>query len=168
MQLSKLIRKRCLRISASRVPTGFIPIKEITKAVVFVDGCMDDCESVLKDIDAFFSVKGIKYKAFALNLAGNGYSGELAQKLYPHDLNWFGRIKTSRKTPKIKYDEDLFISLLESPECFAALQAAVSSNARFKLGRFRDSTFDVVISGGEGAQQSAFKTISNLLTKVSR
>lgn len=133
-----------------------------------MDGSLDDCESVLEDMRFFFSAKGVEVKAFALSLSDSSYAGNLAEIISSNNLNWYGRIKTNRKTPKIKHGEDLFISLLENPECFAALQAAVSSKARFKLGRFRDPVFDMVISGGNGSQKAAFKTISEILCKVCR
>ena len=88
----------------------------------------------------------------------------------PQDLNWYGRMRRPGRNAGPDEAEDLFISLA-APDSFASAFAAVSSPARFKVGRVQlpGGTYDLVIKDRRDVCESAiivFKTMTQLLNQI--
>ena len=153
--LKRLVRARALRRHASTTPTGIVPLDRIREAVVFIDASTQAVAVLSDDVRAFFAERGIALRILSPQ---------------PQELNWYGRIRPPRKGTPPPPAEDLFVSLC-APDNFASTFAAVSSPARFKVGRAQlpGNVYDIVVKDREGVCESAitvFKTMTQLLNQI--
>ena len=149
-------RRRVLRRDRSTVPTGLLPLPQVGSAAVFVDAAEEDAASVCGQVQAAFDRLGIPVLILC------------PQK---GDLNLLGYPRKRVRSASAPRQEELFISLSGSPECFAAAYEACCSPARFKVGRcpLPDGVYDLVVTppGDAGAGQAeAFSAIMEYLDKI--
>ena len=152
--LAAFCRRRRLRRDRSMAPTGLLPLSRIGSATVFVDSLgEEDTAPVCALVRDYFERLGIPVGILC------------PQK---GELNLLGIIRKRLREPR---QEDLFISLADSPECFAAQYEAACSPAHFKVGRcpLPDGVFDLVVGtpeGGDASQAAAFSAIMEYLDKI--
>ena len=155
--LRAFFRSRLLRRDRSTVPTGLLPLSRTGSAAVFVDGTgEEDTTEVCALIWDSFNRLGIPVCILCPR---------------PGDLNWLGIQRKRVRAAQAPRQEDLFISLAASPECFAAQYEACCSKARFKVGRcaLPGGEYDLVVAppeGGEATQAKAFVAIMDYLEKI--
>lgn len=157
LNLFKLIaRRKALRECASKVPTGIVPLSGIKTVTVYLERKYPDWSVTEGKVFAFFEKKGIKVTTVVLD---------------SQDVDWLGRSRHSCSGTSFEGKEDLLISLLPV-NSFALKYCAVSSQARFKIGREQigSNVFDLVVRAGPGngaddSQTPAFNYITELLTK---
>ena len=147
-------RRRRLRRDRSTAPTGLLPLSRIGSAAVFVDGTgEEDTTEVCALINEYFGRLGIPVTVLCPR---------------KDDLNLLGAIRKRLREPR---QEELFISLAASPECFAAQYEAACSPAHFKVGccPLPDGVFDLVVGtpeGGNAGQAAAFTATMEYLDKI--
>lgn len=154
----KLIARRItLRKCASKVPTGLVPLSEIKTVTVYIERNSLDWSVTECKVHRFFEGKGIQVETVMMN---------------SHDVDWLGRSRRSQSRKSIEGHEDLLISLLPV-NSFALKYCAVSSHAKFKIGReqIRKNVFDLVVSDrtgddDEGSQIAVFDYITELFSKL--
>lgn len=154
----KLIaRRKALRECASKVPTGLVPLSGIKTATVYIERNSYDWSATERKVRKFFENKNIQVETVILNSL---------------DVDWLGRSRRSETKKTIEGHEDLLISLLPV-NTFALKYCAVSSNAKFKIGReqIRKNVFDLVVSdrtsdNEDGSQIAVFDYITELFTKL--
>lgn len=139
----------------------------MSTATIFIDGTMQGTVELIEKIHSFFSGMGIRASVYALLFdSSKPYSNHAIDAVFisHRDINWYGRIKTS----KAPTDGDLFISLL-SENLFAIECAVKCSGAALKIGCCQEisKAFDIFISGFGGLPQNeTFTEISKLLQKI--
>ena len=136
----KLIRYLCLRSHRSTVPTGLVPLSEMSDAVIFMDKPDDLSEPQKVTIQIFFKGYGVKLRF-----------------IYADDED-------------VRSVSDLFLSL-SSEGGINERYAAVSSGARFKIGRrqIKGDVFDLVVTdnGPEPAPVlDAYKVIERFMVTI--
>lgn len=151
--LTRFIRFCMTARYVGKTKTSIIPLSSVKSVTVFLDTSDPDAAALSTDIMKFFTSHKIKANIL-LNRRRN------------HTL--FGRLRRKfRKNRK----EDLFISLMPAPGCFASNYEMTRSAARFKVGRYqiRGNVVDLVVNNSEGASNSqadVFRTIADLLIKI--
>lgn len=153
--LKRLVRRHALRKHASKVPTGILPLDRIRRAVVYIDASTQAVGVLSDQVREFFAGRGIELRILSPQ---------------PKDLNWYGRMRRPGRNAGPDEAEDLFISLA-APDSFSSAFAAVSSPARFKVGRVQlpGGTYDLVIKDRRDVCESAiivFKTMTQLLNQI--
>ncbi|MBR1869164.1 MAG: hypothetical protein IJ799_03760 [Bacteroidales bacterium] len=168
--LKRALRQRALRRHASSVPTGIMPLGKIRKVAVFMDaGGMEaaECARAVRD---WAASKGKDLSVYALALSKEAAAVEGAVNLTPSDLNFFGRVRRSKKVPAVDGNVDLLISLFDG-DPFAVEFEAVSVGAAFKAGRVQlpGDVYDLVVNAPEGekcTQEEAFREMVSLMEKI--
>ena len=130
----------CLRRHRSDVPTGLVPLSDISTAVIFMDCPEDLLESQKIGIMGFFKHHGITVSF-----------------LYADD-------------EELRTSSDLFISLSVQGG-INERYAAVSSTARFKIGRhqLKGDVYDFVVTDGAPEPVpalDAFKVIEHFILNI--
>ncbi|MGN0189308.1 MAG: DUF6913 domain-containing protein [Candidatus Cryptobacteroides sp.] len=145
------IRKRRLRKDASQVPTGFIPLREVSRAAVLIDSSNPEWSSCGKLFREFCSRQGIS------PLVAYADFRKFNKEVVPEtprevtftrkDLNIIGRPKKAKASLLVGEDCDVFLCLSASGRfCIEYLSKAV--RARFKVGRkpFDGETYNLVVA----------------------
>lgn len=134
--LIQLIRLIALRRGASHVATKLLPLSQIHEAVVFVDSDAPDFGKTEREVRDFFAERKIDCTIFSASKPSLNIAGYLRKKV---------RLRKPTRS------EQLFISLVADPECFAAEYEAKCSRAIFKIGRclYRPDVFDLRYSSPE-------------------
>ena len=155
--LKHIGRKLLLNRLGTPSGTGIVPLSQVHSATVLADSSCSDVQVACDAVRQFF-----------------GYHGIPVTVICPRkgDLTFMGRLRKKFRIVGDKArEEDLFISLVADPECFAAEYEMKASRARFKVGalQYSGNAVDLVVSAPEGssASQSAiFAAIKDYLTKI--
>lgn len=151
------VRKLMLYKHASKIPTRIAPLSEVHCAIMFLDPMADDSEALVQAASRFFDQNEIKLRFL------------VPQK---NDVNLMGMLKKKfRMDGDAPRSEDLFISLVSSPENFAAEYEARCSSAFFKVGcqEYKGGVFDLIVTppeGGDASQSASFAAIKDYLMKI--
>lgn len=186
--LRRSLRKGELKKHASTIETGILPLSKVQRVVVFLPAA-EAYEKTLAAIRGAFP--GRELSIFALQQDKNAADDAKAASglqaaaesggkvhsdpadgailLRPKDLNWTGRVRSSKKTPKTDRGEDLFISLFEE-DPYAVEYAARCSRARFKAGRRQLSpeVYDFVIMTPDGEVRSPAEAFAEMLRMMNK
>lgn len=132
--LKHILRRLALGRHASHEPHGILPIGKVKSAVVFVEPGGGDAGAAVQAAEAFFSARGIPARVFCPSGRELNYAGYMKKKV-------------RQNGPGGGRDEDLFISLALSEQCFASEYEARCSTASFKIGvrGLADGVFDMVV-----------------------
>ena len=152
----QVLRWWALRRHRSTAPTSLLPMKEVRRAAVFIDGLAGGEDP---------AVTG---RLIQRKLADRGIEVQLlcAQK---QDLDWLGRLKDAQRGAG---GEDLFLSMSTRADCFAAEYEARCRTARFKVGRrpLDGGIYDLVVADPEPTEPQgdaqAFASILEILDKI--
>ncbi len=161
---------------ASDIPTGFIPMSEISSVNVIVDVEEPEFDQIKEDILTWGRQKGIKVNIFFFDFRKLGKEELLLTSiqttLLRRELDWIGTPDLTKVTPLIEEKSDLFISLVENGE-FPIDFLCKCAKARFKIGRYAydGNVFDMVISGSPTADlrsdaREIFSKITEFLSKI--
>ena len=141
---------------ASDIPTGFIPLSEISSINVVVDVEEPGFDQLKEDILAWGRQSGIKVGIFFFDFRKLGKEELLLTSiqttLLRRELDWIGTPDLAKVTPLIEDKSDLFISMIDNND-FPIEFISKCARARFKIGRrsFPERVFDMVISGSQTA-----------------
>ena len=161
---------------ASDIPTGFIPMSEISSVNVIVDVEEPEFDQIKEDILTWGRQKGIKVNIFFFDFRKLGKEELLLTSiqttLLRRELDWIGTPDLTKVTPLIEEKSDLFISLVENGE-FPIDFLCKCAKARFKIGRhdYEDHPFNMILSGSETADlrsesRQIFAAITEFITKI--
>lgn len=165
--LVSIARFLALRIHRSKVPTGFTPLSKVRVATVLLDAEWKGAQSLVDSVAKYFSGKGIRAEIFALSPAKKPVALKGAYMLGRRNVNWFGRPRRNKKTPRVDLGEQLFISLLPSDN-FTAQFCASSSKALFKIGCASSSKgiYDIFVDSDIHDPSAIFVQMTGLLDTV--
>lgn len=174
--IKNFIRKRKIKKYLSDVPTGLLPMSQISTINVIIDveepGFDDLKEDILswgRKIDAkvniyFFDFRRLGKDELLLT--------SITTTLLKKELDWVGTPDINKISPLLEEKSDLFISMVDN-SLFPIDFLTRCTKARFKIGRrgYAGHPFDMVLTGGETAElrsdsRQIFAAITEFLTKI--
>lgn len=166
----KIARNIALARHRSKSAHNICPLSLCKSSLVLLDGTKPELQSCVDSIEKFFGERRIQCRVFSINLQKDVSPAPIdgAKTLTLKNVNWFGRVKRSKKSPKVSDDEDLLINLLPKDN-FTAYCISVCSPAKFKIGIYdtNDHLNDLLISNTEGfSQKQIFDQISNIIKSI--
>ena len=177
-QIKDFFRRRKIRKLSGAVPTGLLPLSEIS-TVNFVIDVEESEYDILKDeILAWGKAEDKKvviyYFDFRKLSANELLLTSIQTTVARKELNWFGMPPYEKVAPLIEHESDLFVSLVDNgdvPIDFVSKCAA----ARFKIGRraYKGHCYDMVLAGKheEGVRsggREVFAGIVEFLGKIEK
>lgn len=174
--IKNFFRQRKIKKYISDVPTGLLPMSEISTINVIIDveepGFDDLKEDILswgRSIDAKVSIYFFDFRRLGKDeLLLTSITNTLLKK----ELDWVGTPDISKVTPLLEDKSDLFISMVDNSH-FTIDFLTRCTKARFKIGRrwYEGHPFDMVLTGGETADlrsdaRHIFAAITEFLTKI--
>ncbi len=171
-----LLRKRRLKRHSSDVITGFLPLKEIHRAVAILDVEDPNYGRVQNDILSWGTAHNIDIDIFFLDLRKLGKNELLLTSeqatIFKKELNWYGLPNMVKVSPIMNNKYDLFISLTDKND-FLNKFLSKCCKAKFKIGRIHmdESIYDIVISSipdsaSGNSTRKVFQTIKDILSKI--
>ncbi len=153
--LVKLIRYFSLRKNESRQAHSILPLSAAKNAMVFVRPGQADSAQTIGAVKSFFNYAGINVRILSPSES---------------DLNCAGIIKRKLRNPISEpRNEDIFISLADTNENYAAYYEAKCSPAKFKIGinTMKEDIFDMIVTPPVNTSQSAvFASIKDYLNRI--
>ena len=150
--IKNFFRRRKIRKLSKAVPTGLLPLSEISSVNVVMDVEETEWDALKEDILAWGRSKGLKIGVYFFDFRKLGKNELLLTSIQTtisrKELNWLGMPPYDKVAGLIEEQSDLFISLVDSsyfPIDFVSKCAA----ARFKIGRraYSGHCFDMICSG---------------------
>lgn len=154
--IKNIFRKRKLNKFKSTVPTGLLPLKEISTVNVVVDVQEPGFDALRAKINDWGRAAGVKLNIYYLDLRKIGKEELLITSIQTtiikKELDWMGTPDISKVMGLLGEKSDLFISMVDNND-FPIEFISKCARARFKIGRriFPERVFDMVISGGQTA-----------------
>ena len=174
--IKNFIRKRKIKKYLSDVPTGLLPMSQISTINVIIDveepGFDDLKEDILswgRRIDAKVNIYFFDFRRLGKDeLLLTSITNTLLKK----ELDWVGTPDINKISPLLEEKSDLFISMVDN-SLFPIDFLTRCTKARFKIGRcgYAGHPFDMVLTGGETAElrsdsRQIFAAITEFLTKI--
>lgn len=171
-----IFRRRKIRRLASDIPTGFIPLSEISSVNVVVNVEEPGFDLLKEDILAWGRQSNIKVNIFFFDFRKLGKEELLLTSiqttLLRRELDWIGTPDQTKVATLIEDKSDLFISLIENGD-FPIDFLSKCAKARFKIGRhaYDGHAFNMVLSGSPTADlrsdaREIFANIIEFLRKI--
>ena len=154
--IKNIFRKRRLNKFRSNVPTGLLPLKEISTVNVVLDVEEPGFDALRAKINDWGRTAGIKLNIYFLDLRRLDKEELLLTSIQTtiikKDLDWVGTPDISKVMGLLGEKSDLFISMIDNND-FPIEFISKCARARFKIGRrrFPERVFDMVISGSQTA-----------------
>lgn len=174
--ISDFFRKRRLKKYSSNIPTGFLPLKQISSANVVIDVEEPGFDVLKEDILAWGRQTGVKVSIFFFDFRKLGKDELLLTSiqttLLKRELDWLGTPSPDKIASLTDSPSDLFISLVDNGD-FPIEFVGKCTKARFKIGRheYEGHPYNMVVSGGKtedlrSESRKVFAKITELLTMV--
>lgn len=174
--IKNIFRKKRLRKMASDVPTGLIPLSEISTVNAVIDVEEPGFDLLKEDIMLWGKVNGLKVNIFFLDFRKLGKDELLLTSIQTtilkKELDWIGMPNLNKISALIDEKSDLFISMVENSR-FPIDFLSKCTKARFKIGRtaYDGDAFDMVITGSHTADlrsdsRQVFAAMTDFLTKI--
>lgn len=150
--IKKFFRRRAVRKYSKAVPTGIIPVSEISSANIVIDVEEAEWDVLKEEILSWGRAAGVKVSIYFFDFRKLGKNELLLTSIQTtvarNDLNWIGMPSYEKVARLIEDPCDLFISLVDTTD-FAVEFLSKCSAAKFKIGRkaYEGHCFDMVISG---------------------
>lgn len=148
----RFFRKRKIKKYISDIPTGILPLSEISTVNVVIDVEEPEFDVLKEEILAWGRKQGIKVNIYFFDFRKLGQEEllltSITTTIIKKELDWLGTPDISKISALMEEPSDLFISLIENGN-FPIEFVSKCAKARFKIGRmhFPDHTYDMVISG---------------------
>lgn len=155
-KIKDIFRKRRLNKFRSNVPTGLLPLKEISTVNVVLDVEEPGFDTLRAKINDWGRAAGVKLNIYFLDLRRLDKEELLLTSIQTtiikKELDWVGTPDISKVMGLIGEKSDLFISMIDNND-FPIEFISKCARARFKIGRhrFTERVFDMVISGSQTA-----------------
>lgn len=171
-----IFRKRKLKKYASDVPTGFIPLSDVSVVNVVVDVLEPGFDTLRQDILAWGRSINAKVNIYFFDFRKIGKDELLLTSIQTtilkRDLDWIDAPDVKKVAPLIEEQSDLFISMIDNDE-FPIEFLSKCAKARFKVGRkgYDGHAYDMVVIGSETSElrsdsQKIFNAIKDFLNKI--
>lgn len=171
-----IFRKRKLKKYASDVPTGFIPLSDVSVVNVVVDVLEPGFDTLRQDILAWGRSINAKVNIYFFDFRKIGKDELLLTSIQTtilqKDLDWIDAPDVRKVAPLIEEQSDLFISMIDNDE-FPIEFLSKCAKARFKVGRkgYDGHAYDMVVIGNETSElrsdsQKIFNAIKDFLNKI--
>ena len=148
----RFFRKRKIKKYISDIPTGILPLSEISTVNVIIDVEEPGFDILKEDILAWGRKQGIKVNIYFFDFRKLGQEEllltSITTTIIKKELDWLGTPDLSKLSGLLEEPSDLFISLIENGN-FPIEFVSRCAKARFKIGRcpFQGHAYDMVISG---------------------
>ena len=171
-----IFRRKKLKKFASDVPTGFIPLSEISSVNVLVDVEEPGFDVLRQDILSWGRSINAKVNIYFFDFRKLGKDELLLTSIQTtilkKELDWVGTPDLKKIAPLVEEQSDLFISMIDSSD-YPVDFLSKCTKARFKIGRrgYDGHTDDMVVIGCETAElrsdsQNIFNAIKDFLNKI--
>ncbi|MBE6251202.1 MAG: hypothetical protein E7111_06050 [Bacteroidales bacterium] len=171
-------RKRKIEKYSKGLPTGLVPMSDISTVNVIMD--VEDVEwnALKEDILAWGKATGIKVEIYFFDFRKLGKDEILLTSIQTtvarKDLNWYDMPTYEKIAPMIEQESDLLISLIDNGD-FPIEFISKCSTARFKIGRkaYQGHCYDMIISGRQNdgvstCARDVFAGIMEFLEKIKK
>ena len=154
--IKNIFRKRKISKFRSNVPTGLLPLKEISTVNVVVDVEEPGFDALRAKINDWGRAAGVKVNIYFLDFRRLDKEELLLTSIQTtiikKELDWVGTPDISKVMGLLGEKSDLFISMIDNND-FPIEFISKCARARFKIGRrmFPERVFDMVISGSQTA-----------------
>ena len=148
----KFFRKRKIKKYISDIPTGILPLSEISTVNVVIDVEEPEFDVLKEEILAWGRKQGIKINIYFFDFRKLGQEEllltSITTTIIKKELDWLGTPDMSKISALMEEPSDLFISLIENGN-FPIEFVSRCAKARFKIGRcpFQGHAYDMIISG---------------------
>ena len=148
----RFFRKRKIKKYISDIPTGILPLSEISTVNVVIDVEEPGFDILKEDILAWGRKQGIKVNIYFFDFRKIGQEEllltSITTTIIKKELDWLGTPDLGKLSGLLEEPSDLFISLIENGN-FPIEFVSRCAKARFKIGRcpFQGHAYDMVISG---------------------
>ena len=152
--IKNILRKRKLAKFASDIPTGLLPMKEISSVNFVLDVEEPGFDLLKTDILEWTRKTGLKSNIYFLDFRRLDKEELLLTSIQTtiikKELDWIGTPDISKVMGLLGEKSDLFISLIDNGD-FPIEFISKCAKARFKIGRvgFPGHAYDMVLSGGQ-------------------
>ncbi len=171
-----IFRSRKLKKFISDLPTGFMPLTEISTVNVVIDVEEPGFDVLKDDILAWGRQNGLKVNIYFFDFRKLGKDELLLTSIQTtiikKELDIFGMPDIAKVGSLIYEPSDLFISMIDNGD-FPIEFVSKCAKARFKIGRcgFEGHAYDMVIIGNptedlRSDSRAIFKAITEFLNKV--
>ena len=172
----KIFQRKRLAKFASNVPTGLLPLSDISSVNVVIDVEEPGFDKLKDDILAWSKQVGLKVNIYFFDFRKISKDELLLTSIQTtiikKELDWIGMPEFSKIGNLLYEQSDLFISMVDNGD-FPIEFLSKCAKARFKIGRcgFPGHSYDMVISGNptEDLRSDArhiFAAIEECLTKI--
>jgi hypothetical protein len=172
----KIFRKKRLAKFANNIPTGILPLSDISSVNVVIDVEEPGFDNLKDDILLWGRQKGLKINIYFFDFRKISKDELLLTSIQTtiikRELDLIGMPDISKVGNLLYEKSDLFISMVDNAD-FPIEFLSKCSKARFKIGRhgFEGHPYNMVISGNptEDLRSDArhiFAAITELLTKI--
>lgn len=169
-------RKRRTSKYVSDIPTGFLPLSEISTANVIIDVEEPGFDELKEDILAWGRSTGIKVSIYFFDFRRLGKDEllltSITNTILRKELDWLGMPDLGKVAPVLEEKSDLFISMVDNSD-YPIDFLTRCAKARFKIGRheYDGHPFNMILTGGETADlrsesKQIFAAITDFMTKI--
>lgn len=174
--IKNIFRKNKLKKYGSTVPTGFIPMSDVSLVNVIVDVEEPGFDALREDILAWGRSIQAKVNIYFFDFRKLGKDELLLTSIQTtilrKELDWVGTPDLKKIAPLINEESDLFISMIDNGD-YPIDFLSKCTKARFKIGRcgYDGHIYDMVVKGNETAElrsdsRKIFAAIIDFLTKI--
>lgn len=174
--VKNIFRKRKIGKFVSDVPTGLIPMKDISSVNVIMDVEEPGFDLLKEDILSWARQEGLNINIYFFDFRRLDKEELLITSIQTtiikKELDWIGTPEISKVMGLLGEKSDLFISLIDNGD-FPIDFISKCAKARFKIGRheYAGHAFDMIISGSETADLRSdsrliFGAITEFLQKI--
>ena len=174
--IKNIFRKRKIGKFISNVPTGLIPMKDISSVNVIMDVEEPGFDLLKADIMSWARQAGLKINIYFFDFRRLDKEELLITSIQTtiikKELDWIGTPEISKVTGLLGEKSDLLISLIDNGD-FPIDFISKCTKARFKIGRhdYPGHAFDMIISGSQTADLRSdsrliFGAITEFLQKI--
>jgi hypothetical protein len=171
-----IFRRKKLKKYASDVPTGFIPLSEVSTVNVLVDVEEPGFDVLRQDILSWGRSINAKVNIYFFDFRKLGKDELLLTSIQTtilkKELDWLDTPDLKKVSNLIGEQSDLFISMIDSSD-YPVDFLSKCSRARFKVGRrgYEGHAYDMVVIGSETAELRSdslkiFNAIKDFLDKI--
>ena len=171
-----IFRRKKLKKFASDVPTGFIPLSEISSVNVLVDVEEPGFDVLRQDILSWGRSINAKVNIYFFDFRKLGKDELLLTSIQTtilkKELDWLDTPDLHKVSALVNEQSDIFISMIDNGD-FPIAFLSRCAKARFKIGRkgFKGHVYDMVVTGNETAElrsdsRKIFAAIRDFLTKI--
>ena len=174
--IRNIFRKRKLDKFASNIPTGFLPLKDISNVNVVMDVEDPGFDQLKADIMAWANQSGVRMNIYFFDFRKLDKDELLITSIQTtiikKDLDWTSTPDISKVMGLLGEESDLYISLIDNGD-FPIDFISRCAKARFKIGRYAypGHVFDMIFSGNRtedlrSDSRKIFEAIVDFLGKI--